>query len=100
MQTVGLVKESQVPAQATPALETVTILEAVDSKVNVSVIAFPRESWAAAPNDKVSPSSRDAFGDGFNVTTAGTWLLVTCVGLPLLQEARKKQPKIPRIDLI
>jgi len=43
VQTLGTVRESQVPAQARPLLDTVTIFGALDWNEKVSVIGLPAE---------------------------------------------------------
>lgn len=98
MQTLGAVKESQVPAQAAPPLDTVTILGALDSNEKVSVTGFPAEFWAAAVKDTNFPTSRETFGAGVRLTMAGISLVVTWVDVPLPQDARKKQPKSPKTE--
>lgn len=97
VQTLGAVRESQVPAQAAPPLDMVTIFGALDWNEKVSVIAFPAEFWAAAVKPTNFPTSRETFGAGVRLTMAGISLVVTWVELPLPQDARKKQPKRPKI---
>lgn len=93
VQRVGVVKESQLPAQAKPVSATVTMFGAVDSKVNVSGTVVPKLFSATAVNVRVFPTSNDAFGAGVRVTIAGTTSGVTLVALLLLLQAvRKKQP--------
>jgi hypothetical protein len=90
------VRESQVPAQARPLLDTVTIFGALDWNEKVSVIGLPAEFWAAAAKPTNFPTSRETFGAGVRLTMAGTSLLVTWVDEPPPQDARKKQPKSPK----
>jgi hypothetical protein len=97
VQTLGAVRESQVPAQAAPPLETVKIFGALDWYEKVSVMAFPAEFCAAAVKVKNLPTSRDAFGRGDKLTTAGTSLVITWVELPPPHPARRIHPPIARI---
>lgn len=56
---------------------------------------LPAEFCAAAKNVTVLPTSKETLGAGLRLTTAGTWFLVTCVGFPLLQDARKRHAARP-----
>jgi hypothetical protein len=98
VQTLGAVREFQVPAQARPPLDTVTMLGALDWNEKVSVKRFPAEFCADAPKDTNFPTSRDTFGPGVMLTTAGISFLVTWVEVPPPQEARRKQPKTPKTE--
>jgi hypothetical protein len=95
--TLGAVSESQVPAQATPPLETVTTSGALDWNEKLSVIVLPAEFWAEAAKARNLPISRETSDEGVRFTTAGTSLFVTWVLLPLLHDASKAHPKRARI---
>ena len=61
VQTVGVVSESQVPAQATPPLDIVTTPGALDWYENVSAIGVPTELLAEAVKACVLPTSMPTF---------------------------------------
>lgn len=95
VQTLGAVRESQVPAQASPVLATVTMFGAVDWNEKVSMTGLPDPFSAVAKKLTVLPTSSDTLGLGVRVTIAGTTSLVTWVTLELLQDIRREQLSSP-----
>jgi len=95
VQTVGTVRESQVPAHAKPFSATVTTAGLLDWNEKVSASVVPALFLAVAVRDWVFPNSKDTFGDGARETDPGTWFGTMCVGLLLPQPASKMHPKTP-----
>ncbi|SRR6266700_3499607 len=97
--TVGLVNEFQVPAHTEPLLEMVRTVGLLDSKLKVSVTTWFRTFLAVAVKVWNLPASREmlrpleqlAADEAHRLTLAGIWLVMTLVGLPLLQATQRRQ---------
>lgn len=71
VQIVGVVTESQVPAQRFPLSATVATEGLLDSYENTSVIGLPTPFLAKAVKSWDLPNSKEIFGDGVSAIVEG-----------------------------
>jgi len=98
-QTVGLLREFQIPAHTEPLFEIVATVGLLDSKLKVSVTTWFRTFLAVAVKVWNFPDSSETFrpleqlcaNEAHRLTLAGIWLVTTFVGLLLLQATQRTQ---------